>query len=139
MSDLVSGQAGGGPPAPIFRDALSGAALDPARPLEWRLQAPGVPAFELVQDGQVLGEMESAGRSGVTAFGECLGRSLELIVLPRSFFEWKVRVDTRDASDGASGPSFEEDRRHRPRRGRTSACLVGVRRSSLGDSMGGIG
>lgn len=96
MHDLVS--------APSARDQVSGAVVDPTRPLVWRRTVPLAPDFELRQGERVFGEMETAVERGMDAAGECLGRTLAL----RSTrgFLGGIRVETVRASEGR-GPSFQ--------------------------------
>lgn len=90
-------------PAPSARDDVTGAAVDPARPLLWRRSLPLSSDFELRQGERLFGEMETAVETGMDATGECLGRTLALRS-HRSLLG-TIRVETVRGSD-APGPSF---------------------------------
>jgi len=62
----------------LARDEVTGALVDPRRPLIWRRTVPLAPYFQLRQGKAVFGGMESSLATAYDATGECLGRSLEL-------------------------------------------------------------
>ena len=62
----------------LARDEVTGAVVDPTRPLVWRRTVPLAPYFQLRQGESVFGGMESSLATAYDATGECLGRSLEL-------------------------------------------------------------
>lgn len=92
------------PAAAQLRDRVTGASLDPTRPLVWRRVMPRVPEFELRQGDAVFGEMEPASQRDAVATGECLGRSLELRV--ETHFFRGILVESSLTSSGGPGPLF---------------------------------
>lgn len=86
------------------RDEVTGALVDPARPLVWRRKVPLAPHFELRQGEAVLGGMEPSLGTTFDASGECLGRTLELRL--ETTFVGRVRVETAGELE-REGPAFQ--------------------------------
>jgi len=87
----------------LARDEITGALVDPTRPLVWRRTVPLAPDFELRQGEAVFGEMEASNSTGLDAAGECLGQTLGLR-LDTGLFRG-IRIETVRASE-EEGPMF---------------------------------
>lgn len=87
----------------VARDEVTGALVDPGKPMVWRRTVPLAPYFELRQGEAVFGGMESSLATRFDAAGECLGRTLGLRFETGLFRG--VRVTSALESEEA-GPAF---------------------------------